>query len=155
MYVGDGVFLLFEELGDAVGSRCGVVSADGYQQLDVVVREEFKVEILVEVLLRGFETAHLQERTAAVEDVVCHGVVDVHHAGCGVEQSGVTLVQTDYAVAFLQKCLGDAAHNRIHARCGAAARKYRNSVFHKYFGFEFKMSRWFFRIQRYDFLKYF
>ena len=98
-----GVFLGFEELGDAVGRRGGIVAADRDEQLDVVVGEEFEVEVVLEIRILGFEPAHLQERTALVEDAVGHRIVDVHGAGRGVEQARVAFVQADHAVTFAQE----------------------------------------------------
>ncbi len=128
--VGDGVFLGLEELGDTVGGRSRVVAADGHQQFDVVVGEELEVEIVVEIRILGFETAHLQERTSLVENAVGHGVVDVHRTGRGIEQARVALVQADYAVTFTEESLCDAAHNGVHTGCGAAASQNCYCFFH-------------------------
>ena len=128
--VGDGVFLRLEELGDAVGRRGRVVAADRHEQFHVVVGEELEVEVVFEIGVRRFETAHLQERTALVEDAVGHRVVDVHGAGRGVEQARIALVQADYAVTFAQERLGDAAHHGIHAGGRSAAGQDCDCFFH-------------------------
>ncbi len=86
MDVCDWVLLLFEELRNAVRSRSGVVTSNGYEQLDVVLHEEVEVEILSEVLVRGLETAHGEERSTSVEDVVCQHEVDVGRFGRWVEE---------------------------------------------------------------------
>ena len=83
--VGNGVFLGLQELGDAVRGRSRVVAADRHEQFDVVVGEELEVEVVFEIRILGFETAHLQERTSLIEDTVGHGIVDVHGSGRGVE----------------------------------------------------------------------
>ena len=128
--VGDGVVLRFEELGDAVGRRCGVVAADGHEQLDVVLGEEIEVEILLEILVGRFETAHREVRTALIEDVVGLRESQVFVAGRGIEKTRITVVQTDHAIPFGKERFGDAAHHRIHARCGTATCKNCNCLFH-------------------------
>ena len=126
----DGVFLGLQELGDAVRGRCRVVAADRHEQFDVVVGEELEVEVVFEIRILGFETAHLQERTSLVEDAVGHGVVDVHHAGRRVEEPRVALVQADYAVTFAEESLCDAAYHGVHTGCGAAASQNCDCFFH-------------------------
>ncbi len=132
--VGDGVFLALKELGDAVGRRSGVVAADRDEQLDVVVGEELEVEIVLEVRILGLETAHLEERTALVENAVGHAVVDVDGPGFGDEETRVTLVQADYAITVVQERLGDAAHHRVHAGGRTAPGQNSNSFFHRSIG---------------------
>lgn len=128
--VGNGVFLGLEELGDAVCGRCRIIAAHRDKQLDVVVGEEFEVEVVLEIRIRGLETAHLEERTALVEDAVGHGVVDVHGTGRGVEKTRVALVEADYSVAVAQECLGDAAHYGVHAGGRSAAGQNCDCFFH-------------------------
>ena len=128
--VGDGVFLGLEELGDTVGGRSRVVAADGHQQFDVVVGEELEVEVVLEIRVLGFETAHLQERTSLVEDAVGHRVVDVYGAGRGVEQARVAFVQADDAIALAQERFGDTAHYGIHAGSRSAAGQNCDCFFH-------------------------
>ena len=128
--VGDGVFLGLQELGDAVRGRSRVVAADRHEQFDVVVGEELEVEVVFEIRILGFETAHLQERTSLIEDTVGHGIVDVHGSGRGVEQSRVAFVQADYAVTFAEEGLCDAAHDGIHTGCGSAASQNCDCFFH-------------------------
>ena len=119
-----------KELGDAVGRRGGIVAADGYKQLDVVLLEERKVEILLEILVRGLETAHRQVRSALIEDVVGLEEVEILVTGIGVEKTRITVMQTDYAITFCKECLGDAGDDGIHARCRTSARENCNSLFH-------------------------
>ena len=134
--VGDGIFLGLEELGDAVGRRSGIVAADGHEQFDVVLGEEGQVEVLLEVLVGGLESAHLQERTALVEDAVGHRIVDVDRAGVGIEQARITFVETDHAESLAEERLGDAAHYGVHAGCRTAARKNCNCFFHDFYDFD-------------------
>ena len=47
--VADGVLFCLQELGDAVGSGCRVVSAHGYEELDVVFLEKGEVEVFFKV----------------------------------------------------------------------------------------------------------
>ena len=130
MDVGDGVFLGLEELGDAVCRRSGVIAADRHEQLDVVVGEELEVEVVLKIGVGGLETAHLQERTALVEDAVGHRVVDVYGAGRGVEQARVAFVEADYAVSLAEERLGDAAHHGVHAGGRSAAGENCDCFFH-------------------------
>ena len=85
---------------------------------------------MVEIRVRGFETAHPQERTAPVENIVGHRIADVHGAGSGIEQTRITFVESDHPITFLQECLGDAADHGVHTGCGAAARKNSNCLVH-------------------------
>ena len=55
----DGEILGSKELCDTVCGRSGIVSSNGNQELDVVVLEQAQVEIVLEVCVSGFETAHL------------------------------------------------------------------------------------------------
>ena len=133
--VGDGVFLGLQELGDSVCRRGGIVPADRHEQLDVVVGEELEVEVVFEIGVGGFEPAHLEERTALVEDSVGHGVVDVDGAGRGVEESGITLVESDHAVSLAQEGFGDAAYYGVHAGGGTTAGENCDCFFHGLIGF--------------------
>ena len=76
--VGNGVFLGLQELGDAVRGRSRVVAADRHEQFDVVVGEELEVEVVFEIRILGFETAHLQERTSLIEDTVGPDVLSMY-----------------------------------------------------------------------------
>ena len=126
----DGVFLGLEELGDAVCRGGGVIAADGYEQLDVVVGEELEVEVVLEIRILGFEAAHLQERTSLVEDSVGHGVVDVDGTGRRVEKSGIALVEADHAITFADESFGDAANDSVHAGSGTSAGEDCDCFFH-------------------------
>ena len=149
--VGDGVFLGLEELGDAVRRRGGIVAADRDEQLDVVVGEEFEVEVVLEIRILGFEPAHLQERTALVEDAVGHRIVDVHGAGRGVEQARVAFVQADHAVTFAQERFCDAAYHGVHAGGRSAAGQNCDCFFHGVLGLLcFEPVIGFFDAQKYD-----
>ena len=132
--VGDGILLALQELGDAVGRRGRVVAAHRDEQFDVVFGEEPEVEVVFEIRILRFEAAHLQERTALVEDAVGHGVVDVHGAGIGDEETRIAFVQADYAVAMVQEGLGHAAYYGVHAGSRAAAGQNSNSFFHDRIG---------------------
>ena len=77
----DRIMLGLKELGDTVGRRSGIVAADGHQKLDIVVLEEGEIEILLEILVRRFETAHLKIGTAPVEVSVCFEKINVLSAG--------------------------------------------------------------------------
>ena len=58
--VGDRVVLCCQELGNPVGSGSGIVTTYGHKKLDVVLLEELKIEILLEILVGRLETAHLK-----------------------------------------------------------------------------------------------
>ena len=95
-----GYLFRFEELGNAVGRRSRIVTAHGHQQLDIVIGEEFQIEVVFEIGILRFETAHLEERTALIEYSVGHLIINVHRTGIGDEQTGISFVQADYAIAF-------------------------------------------------------
>ena len=124
MDVGDGIVLGLEELGYAVGGGGSVVAAYGNEEFHVVLGEEREVEIVLEIAVRRFETAHLKHGAATVEDVVGQEEIDVHGTRILCEQSGITAVETYHTVAVAQESLGHAAHNGVHSRGGTAARKY-------------------------------
>ncbi len=113
-----------EELGNAVGGGGGVVATHGNQQFHVVFGEESKVEVVLEIGVGGFETAHFEHGAAAVEDVIGHKEVDVHSTRIVGKKCRITAVETYHAVAVAQESLGHAAHNGVHSRGGTAARKY-------------------------------
>ena len=92
-------------------------------------------EVVLEVCVGGFETAHLEERTTTVEDIVSQGEVDVNHTGVFVEQARVTLVQTDYAVAFVEESLGNTADYGVHTGSGSTTGENCNCFFHSVFVF--------------------
>ena len=73
--------LVGQELGDAVGRRSGIVATHGDEELNLVVGEELEVEALLKILGRRFETAHLEDAAALVEDLVGSEEVEVLHAG--------------------------------------------------------------------------
>ena len=133
--VGDRIFLLLEELGDAVRGRSGIVSAHRHQQFHIVRREEIEVEIVGEILVRRLETAHLQVGTAPVEDVVGQEIVYIHHPGILLEKPRVAFVQTDHTVTLLQKRLGHAADHGVHTGCRASSRQNCDCIFHCWFEF--------------------
>ena len=129
---------------------CSQVAADGNEQFHVVVGEELEVEVVFEIRILGFETAHLQERTALVEDAVGHRVVYVYGAGRGVEQARVAFVKADDAIALAQERFGDAAHYCIHAGGRSAAGQNCDCFFHD---LNFYVLRTFFSVsdaQKYD-----
>jgi len=90
--VRDGIILVGEELGYAVGGRGGVVPSHGNQQGDLVLDKEVQIEVLLKILVGGFEPAHLEVRTTPVEDLIGEHEVKVNSAGGLGEQSGVSLV---------------------------------------------------------------
>ncbi len=98
--IGNRIPFRFEELGNAVGRRSRIVTAHGHQQLDIVIGEEFQIEVVFEIGILRFETAHLEERTALIEYSVGHLIINVHRTGIGDEQTGISFVQADYAIAF-------------------------------------------------------
>ena len=122
--VGDGIVLVGQELGDAVGGGSGVVAADGDEELDLVVGEELEVEALLEVLGRGFEAAHFEDAATLVEYLVGGEEVEVLHAGLVGEEGTVAAVETDDAETVAEEGLGHRGHHCIHSRGGTAARKY-------------------------------
>ena len=126
----DGILLGLEELGDAVGRGSGIVTADGNQQLDVVLLEEGEVEVLLEILVRGFETAHLEVGTAPVEIGVRLEEIDILDAGILAEKSAVTAMQADNTEAVGQEGLSDRADNGVHARGRATATEDNDRIFH-------------------------
>ncbi len=128
--VGNGILLGFEERGDTVGRRGGVVATHGDQKLHVIVLKEFEIEILVEILLRRFEAAHLKERSPEVENIVGKRKIDVDGTELGAEKPAVTAVKTDHAITFLDKRFGDAAHDSVHPGSRTTARQDCNSFFH-------------------------
>ena len=77
MDVADRIVLCLEEFGDPVGCRCSVITSDGHQELDVVVLEEGEVEIILEIIISGLETAHLEVGTTPVEIGISLEEVDV------------------------------------------------------------------------------
>ena len=81
MDVCNRIVLCCKELGNSVRCRCRVVAADCHEKLDVVLFEKIEVEVLLEILVGRFETAHLKVGTAAVEVAVCLSEVDVLSAG--------------------------------------------------------------------------
>ena len=117
----DGIVLGLEELGYAVRGGSGIVSADGDQKLNVVVFEEFKIEVLLEILVRGLETAHLEVGTAAVEICVSLEEIDVFGAGSLAEKPGITAVKADNAITIGKECFCYRANDGVHARSRAAA----------------------------------
>ena len=128
--VGDGILLVLQELRDAVGRGGGVVAADGHQQLDVVVREQGQVEILLEILVRGLEAAHLKIGAPAVEVGVSLEKVEVLGARAGAEEAAVAAVEADDTITAGQEGLGHGAHDGVHARSRAAAAKNNDGIFH-------------------------
>ena len=92
MDVVDGILLGFQELGDAVGGRGGVVATHGHQQFDVVVLEQAQIEVLFEILVGGLEAAHLEVGTAPVEVGVGLEEIDVLGARGLGEKAAVTAV---------------------------------------------------------------
>ena len=139
--VGDGIVLIGQELGDAVGGRGRVVASDSYEKLHLVVGEELEVEALLEVLRRGFETAHLEDAAALVEDFVGREEIEVLHTGLVGEEGAVAAVETDDAETVAQKGLGHRGHHCIHSRGGAAARQY-CYAFHDCLMFKLRMQKY-------------
>ena len=90
----------FEEPGTAVGRRSRIVTAHGHQQLDIVIGEEFQIEVVFEIGILRFETAHLEERTALIEYSVGHLIITSTVRGSGMNKPVYPFVQADYAIAF-------------------------------------------------------
>ena len=130
MDVVDRIVLRFEELGYPVGCGCGVVASDGHQELDVVVLEQGEVEVLLEILVGGLETAHLEIGTATVEIGVCLEEIDVFGAGSLGEKAAVTAMQADNTVTVGQESLGNRHNDGVHTRSRAATTKDDNGIFH-------------------------
>ncbi len=95
----DRIVLCFKELGDSVGCGSCVVTTYGHEKLHVVVLEQGKVEVLLEILVSRFEAAHLKVRTASVEVGISLEEIDVFGASLLAEESSVAFVETDYPVA--------------------------------------------------------
>ena len=91
----DRVVLGLKELGDSVGCGGCVVTAYSNEKLHIVVLEEGKVEILLEILVGRLETAHLEVGTTSVEVSVSLEEIDVFGAGLLTEESGVAFVKSD------------------------------------------------------------
>ena len=106
------------------------VAADGYEQLYVVVLEKVEIEILLEVLVGGLETAHRQIRSALIEDIVDLEQIEILVTRIRIEQARIAVVQTYDSITLRQKGLRHTAHDRIDARCGTATCKNCNSLFH-------------------------
>ena len=128
--VRDRILLRGEELGDAVRGGSGVVATHGHEEFDVVVLEQGEVEVLLEILVGGLETAHLQVTAAPVEVGVCLEEVDVLGARALGEQAAVTAVQADYPVTFGKERLRHGHHDRVHARSRAASAEDDDGIFH-------------------------
>ena len=124
------ILLLFQELGNTVGCRSSVVSADGDKKLDVVVLEEVKIEILLEILVGRLEAAHLEIRTATVEVGVSLEEIQVFGAGIFAEESAVASVKADYPITIAQESLGDRAHHGVHSGSRTTATQYNYRIFH-------------------------
>ena len=126
----DRILLGFEELGDAVRGGCGIIAADGDQKLDVVLLEESEVEILLEILVRRFESAHLEIGTSPVEISVRLEEVEIFRARVLAEEAGVSAMEADDTVTVGKERLGYGADHGIHTRGRAAAAKDDDGFFH-------------------------
>ena len=126
----DRILLGLQELGDAVCRGCGIVTAYGHQELDVVVLKQAQVEIFFEILVSGLETAHLQIAAAPVEISIRLEEVNVFRAGSLGEKTAVTAVQSDDAVTVGEESLGDGHHDRVHARSRATSAEDNDGIFH-------------------------
>jgi hypothetical protein len=130
VYIGDRILLGLEEFGDTVGRRSGIVATYGDKQLDIVLLEELQVKALLEIFVRGFETAHLKIGTAPVEIRISLEEIDVLDTGIIVEEAAVSTVQTYNAIAAFDECFGNGANDGIHARSGPATAKDNDGIFH-------------------------
>ena len=130
MDVRDRILLRGEELGDAVRGGSGVVTAHGHEQLDVVVLEQAQVEVLLEILVGGLETAHLQVAAAPVEVGVRLEEVDVLGARVLAEKAAVTAVQADDTVTVGKERLRDRHDDSVHTRSRAASAEDDDGIFH-------------------------
>ena len=128
MNIGDRIFFGLEELGDAVGRRRRIVAPDGDEQFDVILDEQVQIEILLEVLVRRFEAAHRQERSAPVENIVRQQEIDLRNTRILRKQARISAVQAQHAIALLEESLRHAAHNGIHPGGGTAARQNCNCI---------------------------
>ncbi len=126
----DGILLCLKELCNAVCGGSGIVSANGDKELDVVFLEEAQVEVLLKVIVGGFETAHLEVGATTVEIGVGLEEINVLCAGILGEKPAVTAMKADYTVSIGKECLGYRHDNGIHARSRAAAAEDDDRVFH-------------------------
>ena len=130
MDIVDGILLGFQELGNAVGRRCGVVATHGDQQLDVIVLEQAQVEILLKILVGGFEAAHLEIAATPVEIGVCLEEIDLFRARRLGEQTAVTAMQADYPITLAQEGFCYRHNHGVHTRSRAAATEDDDGIFH-------------------------
>ena len=98
--IGDRIMLGCEELGNPVGSGGSIVAADCHKKLYVVVLEQVKVEILLEILVSRLEPAHFEIGASPVEIPVRLEEIYVLDAGVPAEKSGISAVKADDPVAF-------------------------------------------------------
>ncbi len=130
MDVGDGIPLRFEKLRDPVGRRGRIVSADGHQQLHLIVHEEIGIEPFGEILVAGFVAAHVQVRTSAVEYLVRQPVIHIQHPRLLREKSLIAVMQSYHTITVSQKRLRHAGDHRIYSRRGSPARQNSYGIFH-------------------------
>jgi hypothetical protein len=112
-----------EELGDTVGRGCGIIAADGDEELDVVALKEFEVEVLFEIFVGRFEAAHLKVAATSVEVGVRLEEVYLLGTGSLAEKAGISAVEADYAITIGKECLCYRANDGIHTRSRATAAK--------------------------------
>jgi hypothetical protein len=60
----------FNEFCNAVGCRCGIISANGNEQFDVVVFEKVEVKIAFKISVFWLKPAHFKCRSSAIEDII-------------------------------------------------------------------------------------
>ena len=119
--VGNWVVLAFEEFGDAVGRRSGIVATDGNKQFDVVIGKEWEVKTLFEVLVGRFEAAHFEDAATFIEDFVGGEEIEVLHTGFVGEKGAVAAVETDDAIAVAEEGFGDRSDHSVHSGGGTTA----------------------------------
>ncbi len=121
--VGNGVVFALQELCNAVGGGGGVVATHGHQQFHLVVGEERQVETFLEVLVSGFESAHLQDTATLIENLVSCKEVEILHAGFVGEEGAVAAMKAYHAVAVSEEGFGHGGHHGVHSGGRTATRE--------------------------------
>ena len=119
-----------EIFGKPVGRRGGVVSADGHQQLDIVLSEELEIETFLQILVRRFEAAHHQMRASAVVDVIRQEEIDVDIVGILGKKTLVALMQAYHPIPFGKKGLCNCSDDCVDSGGRTASCQNNDRLFH-------------------------